>query len=52
MFPNGSTVDLLDALAYGEDMWSTPFTERDEQDDYEAEAEFDQLSGRDTVTGY
>ena len=52
MFPQGPTMDLMDALAYGEDMWSKPFTDADEADDREAEADFDVLGGRDVMTGY
>ena len=52
MFPNGPTVDLLDALAYGEDMWSKPFTEEEDAADREAESDFDALGGRDAITGY
>jgi len=33
-------------------MWSEPFTEADEADDREAEAEFDSLGGRAEITGY
>ena len=51
-FPSGATLDLLDAFAYGPDLWSKPFTVEDEQEDLEAMHAFDQESQRDSITGY
>jgi hypothetical protein len=46
-FPNGSTVDVLDAFAYGPIMWGEPAEEVDEaREEYEFEEE------RNEVTGY
>ena len=51
-FPSGSTLDLIDAFAYGPDLWDKPFTQKDEADDDEAMQQFDQFGGRDEITGY
>ena len=48
-FPVGSTVDLLDAWAYGPHMWFEPL---DDEEDVKEERVFQRHSGRSEVTGY
>lgn len=48
-FPTGATLDLLDAFAYGPDVWGTPTEDTSEQEDQEWSMN---MAGRSTVTGY
>lgn len=50
-FPRGQTVDLLDAFAYGPDMWDRPL-EDDGTEEVEAEIFANRLDGRSEITGY
>jgi predicted phage terminase large subunit-like protein len=50
-FPTGLTVDLLDAFAYGPDMWHKPL-EGSDADDEKEERQFMWSPDRSNVTGY
>jgi predicted phage terminase large subunit-like protein len=48
-FPTGSTLDVIDAFAYGPDMWSKPLEDVDPR---EEEREFMWGTDRSAITGY
>jgi len=48
-FPTGSTLDILDAFAYGPDVWGTPMEDTEDQD---LDEWIHNEAGRSTVTGY
>lgn len=50
-FPTGLTVDILDAFAYGPDMWRKPIEGAEEEEDYESRR-FQWNPERSSVTGY
>lgn len=51
-FPSGATLDILDAFAYGPDLWSKPITDDDYADEKYAQEQFENFSERDELTGY
>jgi hypothetical protein len=50
-FPNGQTVDLLDAFAYGADIWDRPLEDSPDEDEAAERFAF-HSGGRSEVTGY
>lgn len=50
-FPHGMTLDLIDAFAYGPDMWNKAL-EDDGSEELAAEVFANQLNGRSEITGY
>lgn len=50
-FPTGQTLDLLDAFAFGPDMWNKPIEGEDEEQEREAD-KFQWQSERSNITGY
>lgn len=52
-FPNGTTVDTLDALAYGFQIWAPPERSRDEDEEFDEDDRAVQgMGGRSARTGY
>lgn len=53
LFPNGTTIDLMDATAYGPPLWDSPPSDEDEAEFERQEDMFaQQMGGRCAVTGY
>lgn len=51
-FPTGMTLDMLDAFAFGPDMWNKPMTEEDEALEEKEYDNFARNMDRSSITGY